>query len=852
MPFGRPPFSSKKSYAAAPLSSLYMEGQPGVLESQPMSAQLSAVLQHIYRLAGMPTAEGLSDGQLLGRFVDHGDESAFASLLRRHGPMVLGVCRRILRHAQDSEDAFQACFLILARKARTVRQHQSLGAWLYRVAYRLAIAARAETVRRREREREVLEMPQRGPIEESALLELQRTLDEELNRLPEKYRLPVVLCFLEGKTHEQAARELGWPKGTVAGRVARARERLRDRLTRRGLGISAGAALLTFGGSAPAVPAMLGTTTLRAAALLASGQTAAASGIATEAVFLAQRALQTMTLAKLQIIGALCLAVAVLGAGAGRLAQSWAARPSNTQALYSPETLATAREEQPEEGQRSCETLAVAVAPDSRTLATASGYQEEGGALTLWDLATGAVRARLADRFGVRCAAFSPDGKILAAGGWDKKVRLYEVATGRLRVVLPGHEEAMLVNSVAFSADGKILVSTGDKTVKLWDVAQAQELKTLSGHAERILGVCFAPDGKTVASACIDGIVKLWDVATGKEQASFLANQAGTECVAFSPDGKVLATAGLGGWACLWEAATQKQLAVLEGHTTSVTSIAFAPDGKTMATVSGLWNTPRPGELKLWDVATAKELFTLQGHQHGIWSVRFSPDGKTLFTGSRDQTVKLWEVATRQERLTLSLAEARERKRAAGPAKQGLSPEELNGLWTKLGESEAAKAYQALRALVRASDRAVFLIEKNLKAGPAPDAQEQKRVQELIVRLDHGDFTQRARAAAELEKLGESAIPALRKAQSEPISAEVRTRIARLLGKWQSPASSPEGLRALRAVEVLEQIGTPAAREALQTLAKGKVDSPLTQEAAAALERLSKSSADTNAPGRAR
>jgi hypothetical protein len=311
--------------------------------------------------------------------------------------------------------------------------------------------------------------------------------------------------------------------------------------------------------------------------------------------------------------------------------------------------------------------------------------------------------------------------------------------------------------------------------------------------------------------------------------------------VAFSPDGKVFVTAGLGGIAYLWKTATQRQLAELGGHTTSVTSIAFAPDGKTVATVSGHWNTPHPGELKLWDLTSHKELFTLQGHQHGIWSVRFSPDGKTLFTGSRDQTVKLWEVATKQERLTLSLAAAQEQKAPnAAHGKTDLSAQELDALWTELGSREAPKAYQSLRALVRASGRAVSLIEKNLRPALALDAQQQKRVQELIVRLDHDAFAERAKATAELESLGEAAISALRKAYSDPSSAEARMRIGRLLEKGKNPTSSTEGLRALRAVEVLEHIGTPEARKALATLASGKTDSPITQEAQAALGRMAK------------
>src|SRR5262249_45040927 len=160
------------------------------------------------------------------------DEEAFAGLLRRHGPLVFGVCRQVLGDAHDAEDAFQATFLVLARKAATVARQDSLAAWLHRVALNVARTARTAAARRRAPERETALRTRPGPGDEVAPGDWQPLLHEEVDRLPEKYRVPVVLCYLEGRTHEEAARQLGWPLGSVKGRLARARDLLRARLTR--------------------------------------------------------------------------------------------------------------------------------------------------------------------------------------------------------------------------------------------------------------------------------------------------------------------------------------------------------------------------------------------------------------------------------------------------------------------------------------------------------------------------------------------------------------------------------------------------------------------------------------------
>ncbi len=182
--------------------------------------------------------DGLSDGQLLALFVQHRDEDAFTALLNRHSPMVMGVCRRILRDEHDAEDAYQAAFLIFARKAGSVRAQDSIGGWLYRVAYRTALEARARIVRRRGKEQQVNELPDPAVQPDEGRPELLAALDTEIDRLPDKYRVPVVLCELEGRSRKEAAQILGVPEGTLSWRLAHAKKLLTERLARRGLAVS--------------------------------------------------------------------------------------------------------------------------------------------------------------------------------------------------------------------------------------------------------------------------------------------------------------------------------------------------------------------------------------------------------------------------------------------------------------------------------------------------------------------------------------------------------------------------------------------------------------------------------------
>ena len=283
------------------------------------SANRGAVFQQIDRLYRDGTLSGLGDGQLLERYLSHGDEAAFEALVNLHGPMVLGLCRRVLRDPRDIEDAFQATFLILVRKAPTIRDRGLLSNWLYGVAYRVARRARSNTLRRRDREIAVENLEATAAPEPADILGIGTVLDQELNRLPRKYRSPLILCYLDGRTHDQAAAELGCPVGTVRSRLARGRDLLRRRLTSRGhaptAAILGGELALPAKFITDALPPSLLSDTVRAAIQVGVSKTIQAGAASASALALTQGVLTTMKLAQLKIIGTAIVATSLSAGG---------------------------------------------------------------------------------------------------------------------------------------------------------------------------------------------------------------------------------------------------------------------------------------------------------------------------------------------------------------------------------------------------------------------------------------------------------------------------------------------------------------------------------------------------------
>jgi RNA polymerase sigma factor (sigma-70 family) len=253
----------------------------------------------------------LTDGQLLARFVAARDESSFAALVRRHGPMVLGVCRRVLRNPHDAEDAFQATFLVLARKAGSVVKRDSLGCWLYQVAYHTALEARTMSARRHARERPMSDAPH-PPVVPAEAQDWRPLLDRELSLLPEKYRSAIVLCDLEGRPRREAARRLAVTEGTLSSRLARGRTLLAKRLTKCGVALSGGALAVALAQetASGALPAGLVNSTARAGVMMAAGQVGAVS---TTALLLMKGVMKMMLLKKVRLVVGAVVVLAALG-----------------------------------------------------------------------------------------------------------------------------------------------------------------------------------------------------------------------------------------------------------------------------------------------------------------------------------------------------------------------------------------------------------------------------------------------------------------------------------------------------------------------------------------------------------
>jgi RNA polymerase sigma factor (sigma-70 family) len=286
------------------------------------SVDMHAAIRDLGTLFNEGAVGMLSDGQLLDRFAGRRDAWAFEGIVERYGPLVWGVCRRVLRHHHDAEDAFQATFLVLARRAASVMPREKLGNWLYGVAYQTAMKARATRAKRRVRERPAREITEPEAVPDEHADESLSRLDREVARLPDKYRLPIILCELEGKTHRQAAEQLGWPVGTVSGRLSRARALLTSRLSRPGTPLTVGAlgVLLAHDAARAGVPPELIRSTAQAASLSMAGKAATAGMVSARVASLTGEVLKTMLLNKLKLATAMLLVALALAAGGASFA----------------------------------------------------------------------------------------------------------------------------------------------------------------------------------------------------------------------------------------------------------------------------------------------------------------------------------------------------------------------------------------------------------------------------------------------------------------------------------------------------------------------------------------------------
>jgi WD40 repeat protein len=479
----------------------------------------------------------------------------------------------------------------------------------------------------------------------------------------------------------------------------------------------------------------------------------------------------------------------------------------------------------------------VVYSPDGKMLATSS----KDSTARLWDAATAKLLFTLTHEriqkdkdVDVFSSAFSPDSKYLATACENHVIKLWDTTTGKEVRQFRGHGND--VYCVCFSPDGTRLASGAhDQTARLWDVKTGALLHTLDGHSGRVLGVAFTPDGSRVVSACgtgqnandgSGGEVCIWDAQTGHRIFSLPARNTGVISIAFSPDGKRLAGSCLRKTVKVWELATGQECLVLNGHTREVYHVAFSPNGLRLASCSGFWSEDRAGEVKIWDVATGTEVAGFTPHQTPIWSLSFHPDGTRLATctgrwnGNADAEAKVWDLSRLPSPVVPPPPDARR----------------LDAMWAELGGDDAVRAYSAVRMLSATPKETIPFLTQRVNPPIGNAAYE--RIPRLIADLDDEDGNVRDKAAAELERLGQVAHAALRKALQHD-SAEVRRHARRLLEiKGDAPPLSAEEVQMVRAIEVLQIIGTPDVKPALRKLAAGAAEAPVTREARTALKML--------------
>jgi RNA polymerase sigma factor (sigma-70 family) len=611
---------------------------------------MNLAVHELQTLFEMGSLGGLSDGQLLDRFIDRREGAVFEAIVRRHGPMVWGVCRRVLRDHHDAEDALQATFLVLARKANSVMIREKLGNWLYGVAYQTATKARAMRAKRRAREGQVSDMPEPMVVPDELRDDLAESLDRELSRLPEKYRIPIVLCDLEGISRKEAARQLGWPIGTVSSRLSRARAMLAKRVARRGVSLSVGtlAVLLAREAASASMPSQLICPTARAASLFATGGAVTAGVVSAEVFALTGEVLKVMLLSRLKVATALLLMASATVLALVPLAAQSEAPVVRDAAMEGP----IARPE----------TDVAKPSLPPRALAR---------------IGTDLLRAP----GGIRSFALSPGGRLVAVGDLHApgaRITIFDVQTGRRskRFVAPGSQGGRgWVETAAFSPDGtKLLWGEMSGEVALWDLLADRLLFRQKLHLYNVCEVKFSPDGHLFASSGLDRVIQLRRVEKPDEVARTFAMPKGGQHLAFTPDGRRLIAGGqfstmIGVWD-VSDGRLVREIGPTAG--THLKSMAVRPDSRFILTgghreeaqdpenqqeaerAEGAPGNrlPAPGpaqpkqptvkrtEIRLWDIETGARIRDLAGTDEiGIGDVALSPDGRRMaivnFSGLR-------------------------------------------------------------------------------------------------------------------------------------------------------------------------------------------------------------------------
>jgi RNA polymerase sigma factor (sigma-70 family) len=625
-------------------------------------AAVHAVRRYLHSLRTEPA---LSDAALLAHFGAARDSDAFAELVRRHGSMVLGVGLRLLGNRADTEDLFQNVFIALARQARAIRG-ESVAAWLHRVTVRVAGRTLA---RRRPVTVSDTSIPATAsdPFADAAWHEVRRLLDEELNCLPELLRAPLVLCYLEALTRDEAARQLGWPLRTLERRLHQARGMLHERLVRRGVTSAALAvAALAPKGLRAEVPDAVAQATVQAA--LAAPRMAWALGAMSAPILIGATAL--LGLGTAVVIGILSAA-----------APSAADPPQTTDSKSTPPATAWAEAPDvalPEGALRRFGTLAWRhnggisegiLSADGKTFVTVGQ-----GSVAVWDADTGRRRhffrsQKLPHFFEPGTAAISPDSKHLVfLVRHDVEARLYDLTTGEESRTFgqrppaqPGaNENGIDFRSIRFTPNGKELLLGDMKKVVVYDAADGKELRTFSIPG-RIIAA--SADGKLLAVHGPDAIavVAICDAATGKElrklDGELIDPGANSWAIraAFSADGSMLATlANFKPEVCVWDTATGKKKGTFTrakpkendwGDDERLGAVGFSGDGKTLLAGGFV-----ASGIRRWDLGTGKELPPLRGHSGNIASLIPAPSpADLLYSCGNDSTIRRWDLNNGKE-----------------------------------------------------------------------------------------------------------------------------------------------------------------------------------------------------------
>jgi RNA polymerase sigma factor (sigma-70 family) len=610
----------------------------------PLIDVLPQYLRRLCAEAGPP-----EDAVLLDRFVLAHDREAFELLIARHGPMVLGTARRLLDNTHDAEDVFQGVFLSLARLAKSIRQGRALPAWLHNTTCRVAAKLRAN---RPGQSPPPERYEQCDPAAGLIWREVCQALEEELQRLPERLRSPLLLCYLSGLTRDEAARQLGWSLGTLKRRLEGGRKALQTRLARRGIA-SVGLALSVL--APEALQATVSKSLLDSSLSLIFSTEAVVPATISALVLSSATTVQGLAMKSLiALLAAIALGLGI-HAGLGQADPPKLAQGKKEDARRTQQEKVVQRDDPLPAGsvlrfgtarfRHGIPVSMMTVSADGK-LAVAVNGNHMMGATRVFDLVTGRVLYTLGGWEGtsIEAAAISPDGRTIVTKQ-DFSLRVRDAATGKelRRIELKRADSYSRNEWLAFTPDGKALAVTSQgKVIHLIEFKTGKTIREFA-HGDAVFGIAFSQDGKLMAAGSNEHekgnyFARLWDVETGKELRRFMHGSTGygLRSLAISPDAKLLASAGDDGRMRLFDVVTGKERKVFpkDGGRTLLGSVAFAPDGKTVAAAGD--------SLRLYDVVTGEERLRINRKALGL---AFADGGKTL-TGAVVGAIYRWDTAT--------------------------------------------------------------------------------------------------------------------------------------------------------------------------------------------------------------